>query len=546
MFKRAFTKNSLLGLVLAGLCLVAMAANMRLLERHSHGAAEVAPIGPDADLPPTLALTTFALGPLRGLIVDGLWWRMIRHQDAGNFFETMQLTRWITRLQPRFASVWAYQAWNLSYNVAHEFGDPEVRWQWIRRSIELLRDQGLLYNPGNAKIRFELGSIFLDRIGSHGDDTYDLYAWKWAEIMMRYLPEGSREELEALAQAPQNPEALLKDPQIASMVATAKALELDLLDPATVLRHGAWPTAQQQALLGEDTAAAWRKILLSARARALRSEMKLDLARMLHVDREFGPFDWRLSQAHAVYWMVEDGQTFQDFLGADSQSNYLIRQSMERSFFRGKLIYNAASGIYMTTNNLAIAGKIHDYYDYNLTHNYTPIMDQLHKKFLEDAIAILYSYSYQQPAMRLFRHYQQDYIEPGQDTSFENFVRRQIPRLLQGQTKLDAESMVNAALYQAYVWIVTGDRLRAKGYADMARMLWSNHQQQYAKRPARLLPPLEELMAGARQQVLAGLDPARRAQAMQTIQAKDVTAEVDDLQRDLNVGSLFSEHEGHH
>src|SRR3972149_3286556 len=67
------------------------------------------------NVPPSLAFATVATGAFRGLVVDILWMRADKLKEQGHFFDAKQLADWITILQPRFASVWEFQAWNMAY-----------------------------------------------------------------------------------------------------------------------------------------------------------------------------------------------------------------------------------------------------------------------------------------------------------------------------------------------------------------------------------------------------------------------------------------------
>src|SRR5476651_2911770 len=101
--------------------------------------------------PPMLAFTTVALGGFRGLISNFLWIRANDLQQDDKLFEAAQLANWITDLEPHFAQVWAFQAWNMAWNISVKFkenapGDYSDRWRWVQRGIELLRDYGLRYN----------------------------------------------------------------------------------------------------------------------------------------------------------------------------------------------------------------------------------------------------------------------------------------------------------------------------------------------------------------------------------------------------------------
>ncbi len=73
--------------------------------------------------PPVLQFTTVALGGFRGLIANALWLRMNQLQEDGKYFEMVQLADWITKLQPRFTSVWVFQAWNMAYNISVKCSD---------------------------------------------------------------------------------------------------------------------------------------------------------------------------------------------------------------------------------------------------------------------------------------------------------------------------------------------------------------------------------------------------------------------------------------
>src|SRR5215475_7429447 len=60
-------------------------------------------VQPLENAPPMLAFTTVALGGFRGLIANALWIRANDLQQEDKFFEQVQLSDWITKLQPSFA-----------------------------------------------------------------------------------------------------------------------------------------------------------------------------------------------------------------------------------------------------------------------------------------------------------------------------------------------------------------------------------------------------------------------------------------------------------
>ncbi|MBI3877812.1 MAG: hypothetical protein HY300_17935 [Verrucomicrobia bacterium] len=130
---------------------------------------------PVENMPPVLTLTTVALGGFRGLIANMLWIRANDLQQDEKFFEAVQLADWITKLQPHFTAVWVHQAWNMAYNISVKFPDPRDRWQWVSRGIELLRDEGLKYNPQETLIYRELAWFFQHKMGNNLDAEHVYY-----------------------------------------------------------------------------------------------------------------------------------------------------------------------------------------------------------------------------------------------------------------------------------------------------------------------------------------------------------------------------------
>jgi len=66
------------------------------------------------ELPPEYAWVSAAGGTFRGLAADILWMRADKLKEEGKYYELHQLAKWICTLAPRFATVWSFQAWNMS------------------------------------------------------------------------------------------------------------------------------------------------------------------------------------------------------------------------------------------------------------------------------------------------------------------------------------------------------------------------------------------------------------------------------------------------
>lgn len=181
-------------------CVVLMVALLSgaaaLMPRINHMRADLQLTAHDdviENLPPEIAFTQAALGSFRGLAVDVLWGRVQRMQAEGKLYEAMQLADWITKLQPRFAQVWVFHAWNMSYNISVTTHTPQERWMWVQAGVKLLRDEAIPLNPNNVQLYRELGYIYLHKIGQYSDDMHWHYkqqmAYEW-EMLLGRPPEG--------------------------------------------------------------------------------------------------------------------------------------------------------------------------------------------------------------------------------------------------------------------------------------------------------------------------------------------------------------------
>jgi len=189
-------------------------------------------------MPPAMAFTAVALGGFRGLISNALWIRLNDLQLDEKYFEMVQLSDWITKMQPHFVAVWVHQAWNLSYNISVKFPDPNDRWFWVYRGIELLRDEALKYNPNETLIYRELAWHFQHKMGQNLDNAHMTYKREWVMKMAELFGERGSPKWE------------------------------ELINPTT------------------DEA--------KARAKLLAEKYKLDAKLLREGDEKYGPIEWRL------------------------------------------------------------------------------------------------------------------------------------------------------------------------------------------------------------------------------------------------------------
>ena len=136
-----------------------------------------------------------AMGGVRAIAAEVVWFRADRLQEDGRFVELAQLAETLAFLEPHTPEVWSYAAWNLAYNVSVMMPTAEDRWRWVQAAVRLLRDSGLRLNPGSPELCRELAWLFEIKIGTDLDSAAAHYRVEWAKIVEDVRRRGAWDEL---------------------------------------------------------------------------------------------------------------------------------------------------------------------------------------------------------------------------------------------------------------------------------------------------------------------------------------------------------------
>ena len=451
-FRKQFYKPAL---VISAIGLLVLAAFTQTHLNRDRARMGVRGVALPESAPPVLAFTTVALGGFRGLIANALWIRATDLQDEDKFFEMVQLADWITKLQPHFVTVWVHQAWNMAYNISVKFSNPYDRWLWVQRGIELLRDEGLRYNPQEPLIYRELAWFFQHKMGADLDDAHLVYKRAWAEEMNKIFP-GGRANYEELF-APQTPEA-------------------------------------------------------KERGKSLREKYKLDPRTMKKVDDQYGPFDWRMPEAHAIYWAILGLDRWKE-LGFDQAKKddlmtlrRVIYQSMQLAFQRGRFIENKAEARLEFGPNLDIIP--------NANRAYEDMMEQVpewrdhiktgHRNFLKSAVYFLYTHNRLAEAGKWFRYVKEKYPESmPAELSLEEYAIEQVTTDVSETSHVRVTSAIEGLLGQSFYNLAIGEDAQATGYHNLALKVWQRYQSKTEQSRERVgLVPFNQIKEEVRQRML--------------------------------------------
>ncbi len=408
-------------LILLGLTGASWMQGVLNRDREVLGLTRAAPL---ENAPPVLAFTTVALGGFRGLIANALWIRMDELQQEGKYFEMVQLADWISKLQPNMPQAWVHLAWNMSYNVSVQIPDLPARWPWVRRGIELLRDEGLRYNPHDILIYRELAWHFQHKMGQDLDDAHWIYKRQWAYEMSFLLGDG-RPDWNALIH----------------------------------------PVTEEQ----------------KTRARILREEYKLDPAFMKTVDDRYGPLEWRLPESHAIYWSMlglENAKTREQLI----QLRRGIYQSLHLATIRGRLLSVGSSNEEMKrfelSPNVALAEKADQAYEDQIRDD--PEMrgniQTGHKNFLRDLSWAMYTHNRITDAQKWFTKLKVTYTNAvPSEMTLDDYALARVTEYAGETSRNKTSLMVEGVLQRSLFYLAIGEDDQADGYARLASKIWETY-----------------------------------------------------------------------
>jgi len=397
-----------LGYLLVSALLVALAGrhNARLAELR--GRYRLDPADPLKNAPPSVVFTTVALGGFRGLIADFLWLRASHLQDRGEIFELVQLSDFFTRLEPRCPEIWAFHAWNMAYNVSAMVSLPEDRWRWVQSGIALLRDKGIPCNGGDPQLCFELGWLFMNKIGQAMDRDNMYFRKRWAEEMTAALG-GPRPDYAALAARPDLEARLERD-------------------------HGLVPSVMRE------------------------------------LDSLYGPFDWRLPFSHSAYW-AHRGRLAAGEAGSLACER-MFYQSLVDMFYQGELVFSPRDNLFMTAPRLEmLAGATKAFEEAVMARKEKSVL-AAYRNFLRDSALLLYTFGRREEAQANLDRLRKRFPDPADPPGIDAFVSANIEGAMVRATRERVVAFAEGFFYQAFVRAAAGEDGKAASAEAMARGYW--------------------------------------------------------------------------
>ncbi len=153
---------------------------------------------------------------------------------------------------------------------------------------------------------------------------------------------------------------------------------------------------------------------------------------MKQIDETYGPLEWRLPEAHAIYWAAQGLEMAKKNGRKINQDDLItlrrnIYQSMQLSFQRGRLIrmtVNKQQRMVDFGPNLEIIPKVSQAYEQAMEDDpkNRDHIETAHRNFLRDAVFFLYTYNREADAIKWYKYLGQKYPDKALLENYDKFA----------------------------------------------------------------------------------------------------------------------------
>ncbi|PKL48980.1 MAG: hypothetical protein CVV39_03625 [Planctomycetes bacterium HGW-Planctomycetes-1] len=473
---------------------------------------------PLENAPPSLAFATVAMGAFRGLIVDVLWIRADQLKEEGKFFDARQLAEWITMLQPRFASVWDFHAWNMAYNISVTIpaSRPQERWHWVRNGYELIRDKGIEKNPTNIDLYRSLAWILQHKIGNVMDDCHKYYKLQLYHSIKPLIGPGTQEYYIKLAQAPKKLEQVLEDPDTVKFLNELSAADRTFADRQELVNNylalrqqpSKFPDKNLHIINKYKGTQTLENFDVFANAYYLRDTWKLEPEFMAQLNEIYGPIDykdpnkilpldWTLADVHAIYWAAlglkrteGDKYSFEEL-----NTDRIVFHGLQNLYTRGKVIIYTSTApsqndpcdiiereeVFLfpdlrmfTRYDQAMRAVMAKYEEYGTDPN---ILAVPHRNMLKRSVLLFYQAGHTDEARRIYNILRKEYPHDKEiQVSLMEYARNRLIIQLQTIGYSSAIEIITMMLQDAYYRYAVYDDDEAFGREKMAKEVYDYYQ----------------------------------------------------------------------
>jgi hypothetical protein len=248
----------------------------------------------------------------------------------------------------------------------------------------------------------------------------------------------------------------------------------------------------------------------------------MDPKLMKEVNEQYGPLEWRLPEAHAIYWAVAGLKKAEENPTKIKKDELItlrrvVYQSMQTSFRRGRLVDNQFLKRFEFGPNLEIIPKVNDSYEQMAKEDLPENRDHIlrgHRNFLRDAVYFLYEHNRLMDAAKWYKylgeHYPTYALLDGKPETLPSTLtldQYAVARVQEDVKETDRDrikSSIEGMLVNSYLSLAIDEDDRAAGFKLLARQVYNTYVSQLSQERtnALTLPPLNEIDREMQQRVL--------------------------------------------
>ena len=482
--------------------------------------------------PPMVIFTTVALGSFRGIVADLLWLRAGALQEKGNYFEMVQLARWITDLQPTFSGATAYLAWNMAYNISVTCSSFADRWRWVNEGIRLIRDLALEYNPEDPILYKDLAWIFQHKLGNVLDDANLFYTNRLA-IQMMTITGSAEPSWKEFAAAPADEEAFMK--KYPAEGAVWKVLNQNGFKDFDALYNdfrSRTPAALSPLLAGKLGAPVLNDLTTFFRAELLRRVLKLDPRVIVEINDRYGTLDWRVPESQAIYWATMGLKRTPGH--KDLNLSRLITQSLYESFRSGRLLMvnDKDFNNIVVAPNIALVDAVYKTYSevhkiYDNGNDYSTFRSAK-INFIKEAIGILYNFGRFSKAREYYELLmKEEKFRKRED--LEAFVTAQWAEDVRDAGVKKASEVISGLIFKSIFYLIYNDNDAALANERLARYIYAKYSADIGSMERMKLPSYAQMKRVVVEQCMKSFPPQMVLVLKAKIAAEQAENKVDEM-----------------
>ena len=482
--------------------------------------------------PVLVTFTTVALGSFRGIVADLLWLRAGALQEKQNYFEMVQLARWITDLQPTFSGATAYLAWNMAYNISVTCSSHAERWRWVNEGIRLIRDQAISYNPEDPVLYKDLAWIFQHKLGNVLDDANLFYKNRLA-IQMMNITGSAEPSWKEFAAAPADEKAFMK--KYPAEGAVWKVLNQNGFKDFDALYNdfrSRTPAALSPLLAGKLGAPVLNDLTTFFRAELLRRVLKLDPRVIVEINDRYGTLDWRVPESQAIYWATMGLKRTPGH--KDLNLSRLITQSLYESFRSGRLLMvnDKDFNNIVVAPNIALVDAVYKTYSevhkiYDNGNDYSTFRSAK-INFIKEAIGILYNFGRFSKAREYYELLmKEENFRKRED--LEAFVTAQWAEDVRDAGVKKASEVISGLIFKSIFYLIYNDNDAALANERLARYIYAKYSADIGSMERMKLPSYAQMKRVVVEQCMKTFPPQMVLLLKAKIAAEQAENQVDKM-----------------